>query len=106
MSDTPSALEAAGAAPADPPPPPHTSTLSLDEALSALAKVREEAASRRVEHAPFKEAFQDLTETEASFILNAVKAIREGDGEAGARQWLDFGRQIAGDDIYTDWTAT
>ncbi len=107
MTDTP-ALEAAGSAepvPADPPADPPDSSLSLIDALSALHKVREEAASRRVEHAPFKDAFSGLNEGEATFVLDAIKALKEGDGEAGARQWLDFGQRIAGEEIYNDWAS-
>ncbi len=100
------ALTAASAAAAAPEPEPDASTLSLDQALSALEKVRKESAGRRVEHAPFKDAFNNLDAGERDFVLDAIKAIKQGDGSAGAKQWLDFGKQIAGEDIYNEWVGT
>ncbi len=100
------ALTAASAAPAAPEPEADASTLSLDQALSALEKVRKESAGRRVEHAPFKDVFNNLDAGERDFVLEAIKAIKQGDGSTGAKQWLDFGKQIAGEDIYNEWVST
>ena len=44
-----------------------------ESAREMIRKAREEAAARRVEHKPYKEAFQGFEDTERSYLLDVIR---------------------------------
>jgi len=80
---------------------------TLPQPVQDLIKsVREEAATHRVKHVPFRDAFDGLTEGEVELILGMVGTLKT-DGMAGAMQMRDLSFDMLGDKFDEDapWDA-
>ncbi len=67
-----------------------------------LKKVRDEAAQRRVELAPYKKAFDDLDEEATEWMLETLSMIKTDPHEAGQRfASLAYGNM--GEDAFKSW---
>lgn len=85
MPDEPIDAALAAEASAAPPPPPPAAEPEPDDdvdpvgedlpdsAKEMIRKAREEAAARRVEHKPYKEAFQGFEDNERSYLLDVIR---------------------------------
>jgi hypothetical protein len=82
------ASEAADIPPAEVPPEVEPEPDSLDDlspsAQEMIRKARDEAASRRVEHKPYKEAFSQFNEDEQKYLLDVVRMAGGSDAEQRA----------------------
>ena len=102
MSGDTAAMEAAGSAAPAPEAEPSHSFSSVDDAVSELGKVREEAAGYRTKYAPFRDAFDGLPDNAIQMVLDAVVGLKS-DTTEGVHAWLDLGQNLAKEDEFTAW---